>query len=67
MRKVSTLALSVAMALGVAACSPQQSTETAATEQPEAEQQQQLTSGLDLKDFNTSVARPQPTCAPRIE
>lgn len=59
MRKVSTLALSVALALGVAACSPQQSTETSSTEQAQAEaQQQQLTSGLDLQDFNTSV-RPQ--------
>lgn len=58
MRKVSTLALSVALALGVAACSPQQSTESSATEQAQADTQQQLTSGLDLKDFNTSV-RPQ--------
>ncbi|WP_411359176.1 M13 family metallopeptidase [Pseudidiomarina salilacus] len=59
MRKVSTLALSVALALGVAACSPQNSqTETTASEQPQAAEQQQLTSGLDLNDFNTEV-RPQ--------
>ncbi len=53
MNKVSTLALSVAMALGVAACSPQQS-DTQTTQQ----QQQQLTSGLNLADFNKEV-RPQ--------
>ncbi len=57
MRKVSTLALSVALALGVAACSPQQSqTETAS--EKSAVQAQQLTSGLDMSDFNTEV-RPQ--------
>lgn len=57
MRNVSTLALSVALALGVAACSPQQSTTTETSAAAEAPQQQ-LTSGLDLNDFNTSV-RPQ--------
>jgi len=57
MNKVSTIALSVALVLGVAACSPQQSeqqTNTAQTEQT----QQQLTSGLRLEAFNTNV-RPQ--------
>src|SRR5690554_2926466 len=57
MNKVSTIALSVALVLGVAACSPQQSeqqTNTAQTEQT----QQQLTSGLRLDAFNTEV-RPQ--------
>ncbi|MDN7126361.1 peptidase M13 [Pseudidiomarina sp. 1APR75-33.1] len=57
MRKVSTLALSVALALGVAACSPQNQTETA-NEQAAEQVQQQLSSGLDMNDFNTEV-RPQ--------
>lgn len=55
MTKLNTLALSVALALGVAACSPQQSTET---QTPAAAEQQQLTSGLVLENFNRDV-RPQ--------
>lgn len=55
MNKVSTIALSVAFALGVAACSPQQSEQ----QQTQQEQpQKQLTSGLNLEAFNTDV-RPQ--------
>ncbi|KFZ31257.1 peptidase M13 [Pseudidiomarina salinarum] len=55
MNKVSTLALSVALALGVAACSPQQGEQTKTAQQQE---QKELTSGLKLADFNTEV-RPQ--------
>ncbi|PTB89479.1 peptidase M13 [Pseudidiomarina aestuarii] len=56
MNKINTIALSVALALGVAACSPQQSTEQQQTQA--AEQQQALTSGLRMEAFDTSV-RPQ--------
>ena len=55
MNKVSTIALSVALALGVAACSPQQAEQQNTQAQQE---QQQLTSGLRLDAFNTEV-RPQ--------
>lgn len=58
MRKVSTLALSVALALGVAACSPQQNQTETASEQSAEQAQKQLSSGLDMSDFNTEV-RPQ--------
>lgn len=54
MKKINTLALSVALALGLAACSPQ-STESPNTA---SQQQQQLTSGLVLENFDRSV-RPQ--------
>jgi len=55
MNKVSTIALSVALALGVAACSPQQAEQQNTQAQQE---QQQFTSGLRLDAFNTEV-RPQ--------
>lgn len=58
MNKVSTIALSVALALGVAACSPQQSTEQQNQQAKQEQTQQQLTSGLRLDAFNTNV-RPQ--------
>lgn len=58
MNKVSTIALSVALALGVAACSPQQSTEQQNQQAKQEQPQQQLTSGLRLDAFNTDV-RPQ--------
>ena len=55
MKKINTIALSVAIVLGLAACSPPSSeTATAQTEQV----QQQLTSGLVLENFDTNV-RPQ--------
>ena len=57
MTKLSTIALSVALALGVAACSPQQ-TEQQQTSAAAQQEQQQLTSGLRLDAFNTNV-RPQ--------
>ena len=57
MNKVSTIALSVALALGVAACSPQQA-EQNNTQAQQEQPQQQLTSGLRLDAFNTEV-RPQ--------
>ncbi|MDT7525964.1 peptidase M13 [Pseudidiomarina sp. GXY010] len=57
MNKVSTLALSVALALGVAACSPQQPQQQE-QQQEQQQPQQQLTSGLVLENFDTSV-RPQ--------
>ncbi|OZB07011.1 MAG: peptidase M13 [Idiomarina sp. 34-48-12] len=58
MNKVSTIALSVALALGVAACSPQRSTEQQNQQAKQEQPQQQLTSGLRLDAFNTDV-RPQ--------
>ncbi|RZQ56179.1 peptidase M13 [Pseudidiomarina tainanensis] len=58
MNKVSTIALSVALALGVAACSPQQTTEQQNQQAKQEQPQQQLTSGLRLDAFNTDV-RPQ--------
>lgn len=58
MNKVSTIALSVALALGVAACSPQQTTEQQNQQAKQEKPQQQLTSGLRLDAFNTDV-RPQ--------
>jgi endothelin-converting enzyme/putative endopeptidase len=58
MNKVSTIALSVALALGVAACSPQQTTEQQNQQAKQEQPQQQLTSGLRLDAFNTNV-RPQ--------
>ncbi|WP_404408803.1 peptidase M13 [Pseudidiomarina marina] len=58
MNKVSTIALSVALALGVAACSPQQSTEQQNQQAKQEQPQQQLTSGLVLENFDTDV-RPQ--------
>jgi endothelin-converting enzyme/putative endopeptidase len=58
MNKVSTIALSVALALGVAACSPQQTSEQQNQQAKQEQPQQQLTSGLRLDAFNTDV-RPQ--------
>lgn len=57
MKKITTVALSVALALGVAACSPQQNNET---QQNAAEQvaQTELQSGVYLDSFDQSV-RPQ--------
>lgn len=57
MKKITTVALSVALALGVAACSPQQNNET---KKDSAEQvaQAELQSGVYLDSFDQSV-RPQ--------
>lgn len=55
MNKFTAVAASVALALGVAACSPQQDTQSQQTAQAE---QQQLSSGLFLENFDRSV-RPQ--------
>ncbi|MEX1222789.1 MAG: M13 family metallopeptidase [Idiomarina sp.] len=54
MKKITTVALSVALALGVAACSPQQNNET---KQNSAEQvaQAELQSGVYLDSFDQSV------------
>jgi len=57
MKKMTTVALSVALALGVAACSPQQNNEQTETSAQQQEQQQ-LTSGVILENFDQSV-RPQ--------
>lgn len=53
MRKISSLALSVALALGVVACSEAPSTGTGVTSE-----QQQLRSGIELHNLDTTV-RPQ--------
>jgi len=65
MKKVTLVAASVALALGLAACSPaqQSSAPSSAQEQQSgqyesAQQERQLTSGLMLEDFDMSV-RPQ--------
>jgi len=55
MKKINIIALSVALALGLAACSPQ-NTETQTNQTGQV--QQQLTSGLVLENFDTNV-RPQ--------
>lgn len=57
MRKISSLAFGVAMALGLAACSeaPQTNQSSSATEQ---QVEQQLSSGVSLNNLETSV-RPQ--------
>ena len=62
MNKLTTVALSVSMALALGACSPQQEaqSEQSSQQKPAAEKQQaqQLTSGIVLENFDKS-ARPQ--------
>ncbi|MAD52583.1 M13 family metallopeptidase [Idiomarina sp. UBA3162] len=62
MNKLTTVALSVSMALALGACSPQQEaqSEQSSQQKPAAEkqQEQQLTSGIVLENFDKS-ARPQ--------
>ncbi|MCL4408820.1 MAG: M13 family metallopeptidase [Gammaproteobacteria bacterium] len=59
MKKVTLVAASIALALGLAACSPaQQSADQNNNQQQSAQPAQQLTSGLMLEDFDMSV-RPQ--------
>ena len=62
MKKLTTVALSVSMALALGACSPQQEaqSEQSSQQKPAAEKQQaqQLTSGIVLENFDKS-ARPQ--------
>ena len=62
MKKLTTVALSVSMALALGACSPQQEAQSEQSNQqkPAAEKQQaqQLTSGIVLENFDKS-ARPQ--------
>ncbi len=58
MIKLTTVALSVSMALALGACSPQQEaqTEQSSQEKPAAEKQQQLTSGVFLENFDKSAS-----------
>ncbi|RUO37499.1 peptidase M13 [Aliidiomarina shirensis] len=59
MKKVTLVAASIAMALGLAACSPAEQTQNNTQQSQQSEQaEQQLTSGLFLQDFDMDV-RPQ--------
>lgn len=59
MKKVTLVAASIAMALGLAACSPAEQTQNNNQQSQASEQvEQQLTSGLFLQDFDMTV-RPQ--------
>lgn len=58
MKKITLVAASVAMALGLVACSPAEQTQNNYQSSEQVQEQQQLTSGLMLQDFDMTV-RPQ--------
>ncbi|WP_199609618.1 M13 family metallopeptidase [Flocculibacter collagenilyticus] len=55
MKKVTAIAAGVALALGLAACSPQNSETASSTKSEVAESKQQLISGVELENFDKSV------------